>query len=111
MSGYNHITLVGNLVKDPVFKKVGKKSKADFVLSVERYQGQGKEPLYDYFNIVCWGKLAEIAGEFLKAGKKVLIDGRIQVTCKTVDLKRNWLTEVVVENLKFLSSPVKEVQA
>jgi single-strand DNA-binding protein len=104
MSAYNHVTLVGNLAKDPETKKVGKKSKTDFTIAVERYMGKDKEAEIDYFNIVTWGKLAEVASEFLQKGKKVLIDGRIQVrTYKGNDDERKWITEVVAENMKFLS--------
>ncbi|MDD4527004.1 MAG: single-stranded DNA-binding protein [Candidatus Margulisbacteria bacterium] len=103
MSAYNHVTLVGNLVKDPDTKKVGKKSKTDFTIAVERYAGKDKEPEVDFFNIVSWGKLAEIGGEYLKKGKKVLVDGRVQIRSYEVDKQRRWITEVIAENLKFLS--------
>ncbi|MEI7942523.1 MAG: single-stranded DNA-binding protein [Candidatus Riflemargulisbacteria bacterium] len=63
MSSYNHVTLVGNLVKDPDTKKVGKQSKTDFTLAVERYAGKDKEVEVDFFNVVSWGKLAEISGQ------------------------------------------------
>ncbi len=103
MSAYNHVTLVGNLVKDPETKKVGKRSKTDFTLAVERFAGKEKEAEVDFFNVVTWGKLAEIGGEYLKKGKKVLVDGRIQVRSYEVDKQRRWITEVIAENLKFLS--------
>jgi single-strand DNA-binding protein len=103
---YNHCTLVGTLAKDPVTKKVGRRTKTDFTIGVERYTGKDTPVEVDYFNIVTWGKLAEISGEYLKVGRKVLVDGTIQVT-RTED---GWLTEVIAENLKFLTipTPVKE---
>ncbi len=104
MSSYNHVTLVGNLVKDPEIKKVGKKSKTDFTIAVERYAGKDKEAEVDFFNVVSWGKLAEISGEYLQKGKKVLVDGRIQVRSYEVDKQRRWITEVIAENLKFLTA-------
>lgn len=105
MSSYNHVTLVGSLVKNPETKKVGKQTKTDFTLAVERCMGTKQEAEIDYFNIVTWGKLAEISGEFLKQGKKVLVDGRIQVRSYEVkdDPKRRWITEVIAENLKFIN--------
>ena len=109
MSSYNHVTLVGNLVKDPDIKKVGKQSKTDFTLAVERYAGKDKEVEVDFFNVVSWGKLAEISGEYLKKGRKVLVDGRIQVRSYEVDKQRRWITEVIAENLKFLTA--KQPQA
>jgi single-strand DNA-binding protein len=104
VSAYNHVTLIGNLVKDPEMKKVGKNSKTDFTIAVDRYVGKDKEAEVDFFNIVSWGKLAEISGEYLKKGKKILVDGRIQVRSYEVDKQRKWITEVIAENLKFLTA-------
>lgn len=102
---YNHVTIIGKLAKDPVTKMIGKKAKTDFVLAVERYAGKDKDAEIDFFNIVTWGKLAEISGEFLKKDKKVLVDGRIQVRHSNEEGQR-WITEVIAENLKFISKPV-----
>ena len=71
---------------------------------MERYAGKDKEPEVDFFNIITWGKLAEVAKEFLQKGRKVLIDGRIQVRSYEGNSgERKWITEVVAENMKFLS--------
>ena len=104
MSAYNHVTLVGNLVKNPEVKKVGKQSKTDFVLAVQRYLGKDKEEAVDYFNVVSWGKLAEVCGSHLQKGIKVLVDGRIQIRTYKKDDERKWITEVVAENMKFLQN-------
>jgi len=103
MTAYNHVTLVGNLSKDPETKNIGKKAKTDFTIAVERYVGKDKEAEVDFFNIVTWGKLAEVCNEFLHKGKKVLIDGRIQIRTMNTEGERKWITEVVAENIKFLS--------
>jgi len=103
MSGYNHVTLVGNLVKNPETEKVGKKTKTTFTIGVERYAWKDNEPEVDYFNIVTHGKLADISGEYLKIGKKVLVDGMIQKRSSVVDGCRSWITEIICDNLKFLT--------
>ena len=109
-TGYNHVTLVGNLVRNPEVTKVGKKSKTTFTLAVERYAGKDNEPEVDFFNIVTKGKLADICGEYLKSGKKVLVDGRIQVrSFECEDKQRRWITEVIAENIKFLTNKQPEV--
>lgn len=105
------ITLVGNLEKDPEIKKVGDQSKAVFTLAVERYLGKDKEPAVDFFNVVSWGKLAEVCGSFLNKGKKVIVDGRIQVRTYMKDKERHWITEIVAENLRFLSTPPATAEA
>ncbi len=103
MSTYNHVTLVGNLTKDPEQTYIGKKCKSSFSVAVERYYGKDKESEVDYFNIIAWGKLAEVASEYLVKGKKVLVDGKVQVRRYDDNGERKWITEVVAENLKFLS--------
>ena len=99
---YNHVTLIGNLTKDPETKKVGNKSKTDFTVAVERYCKPGEKPEIDHFNIVAWGNLADICHEFLRANSKVLVDGRIQIRTMNTDGERKWITEVIAENIKFL---------
>ncbi len=108
MSAYNRVTLVGNLVRDPEVKKVGKQSKTNFTIAVDRFVGKDKDPETDYFTIVSWGKLAEVCGDYLAKGKKVLVDGRIQIRAYVQENEKKWVTEIVAENLKFLSSADKE---
>jgi len=102
MSAYNHVTLVGNLVKDPETKKVGKKTKTDFIIAVDRYNKEN--PGIDYFNIVTWGKLADVCFEYLEKGKKVLVDGRLGIRQATKNWKSVWLTEITCDNIKFLTN-------
>ena len=109
VSSYNRITLVGNLVRDPEIKKLKSQTKADFTLAVERYMGKDNKPVTDFFTIVTWGKLAEVCGSYLSKGKKVLVDGHIQIRTYMKDKERQWITEIVAENLKFLSAKTEEV--
>jgi len=92
MAGYNHVTLVGNLVKDPEVNET------EETITVERYAGKEKEPEVDFFNIVSRGKLAEICLTHLKKGKKVLVDGRVQVRSYEVEKQRCWITEIDYRN-------------
>ena len=108
-SAYNQVTLVGTLKDDPETKKVGRQTKTAFTIGCARYAGPNKPYEVAYFHIVLWGKLAEIAGEFLNKEKKILVYGRLQVRSyeDKEDKSRRWITEVIGENLKFLSNPVK----
>jgi single-strand DNA-binding protein len=60
----------------------------------------------EWHNIVAWKKLAEICGEWLKKGKKVYIEGRIQT--RSYDDKntgtKKYVTEIVAENVIMLDS-------
>ena len=97
---YNHITLVGNLTKNPETKTVGKKQQTKFTIAVERWTATTKNE-FDYFNIVTSGKLAEVCNDYLKKGKKLLVDGRVQVRKESTG---NWVTEIIADNVKFLTS-------
>ena len=111
MSAYNHVTLVGTLAQDPVTTKKSKSVTCKMTIGCERYAGKNKPVEVDYFNITTTGKLAEIASEYLKKDKKILVDGTIQVTMKEDNAgKRTWITEVIAENIKFLrtSTEIKE---
>ena len=60
----------------------------------------------EWHNIVAWRKLAEICGEWLKKGKKVYIEGRLQTRSyddKNTGTKR-YMTEIVADNLIMLDS-------
>ena len=92
------------MVRDPEVKKLKNQTKADFTLAVERYMGKDNKPVTDFFNVVSWGKLAEVCGSYLSKGKKVLVDGHIQIRTYMKDKERQWITEIVAENLKFLSA-------
>lgn len=107
MSNYNHVTLVGVVDEEITTKQIGKQFKTSMALAVERFAGKDQEPVIDKFNIISWGKLAEVCADYLKKGKKVLVDGRIQIRSFKEDGEQKWITEVVAENLKFLSTPVK----
>lgn len=102
MAGYNRITLVGNLVRDPEVMTWNDQPNTNFTLAVERYMGKDNKPVTDFFNVVSWGKLAEVCGSDLSKGKKVLVDGHIQIRSYMKNEKRQWIVEVVAENLKFI---------
>lgn len=106
MAGYNHVTLVGRLTKDPDVKTVGdNRLRTSFTLSVNRpYKDSNGKGVYDFFNIVSWGKMAEIGKEYLKKGENVLVDGRIQTRTYEQDNQKKWFTEIVADAFSFLSS-------
>ncbi len=99
--------LIGNLTRDPELRKTPSgQSVCSFSLATNRVYvdaaGQKKENA-DYHNIVAWGKLAEICGQYLNKGKKVYIDGRIQTReWEGTDGQKRYRTEVVAENMIML---------
>lgn len=65
-------------------------------------QGEKQEQA-DFHNIVAWGKLAEICGQYLNKGKKVFIEGRLQTRdWEGQDGVRRYRTEIVANNMIML---------
>ena len=83
MSGsMNKSILIGNLGKDPVLKMTTEgKPVARFSLATteswKNSKGE-KQSKTEWHNIVVWGKQAEVAEKFLRKGKQVKVEGRIQ---------------------------------
>jgi len=106
----NKVILLGNLGKDPEVKYTPSGAPvAKLTLATnERYKDKGGEwqDRTEWHNIVLWQRLAEIAGEYLKKGSKVYIEGRLQTRSwddKQTNQKR-YMTEIVASDLVLLGS-------
>src|ERR1700752_4086651 len=104
----NKVILIGNLGKDPEVKYTPQGTAvAKITLATnESYKdkaGQWQERT-EWHNVVLWQRMAEIAGEYLKKGSKVYIEGRLQTRSwddKQTNQKR-YMTEVVASDLILL---------
>jgi single-strand DNA-binding protein len=104
----NKVILIGNLGKDPEVKYTpqGTAVAKLTVATNERYkdkEGQWQDRT-EWHNVVLWQRLAEIAGEYLKKGSKVYIEGKLQTRSwedKQTNQKR-YMTEVVGNDLVLL---------
>jgi single-strand DNA-binding protein len=104
----NKVILIGNLGKDPEVKYTpsGTPVAKLTVATNERYkdkEGQWQDRT-EWHNVVLWQRLAEIAGEYLKKGGKVYIEGRLQTRSwedKQTNQKK-YMTEVVASDLVLL---------
>jgi single-strand DNA-binding protein len=105
----NKVILVGNLGKDPEVKftpqgtAVAKITVATSNSYKDKQSGEWKETT-EWHNVVLWQRTAEIAGEYLKKGSKVYIEGRLQTRSwddKTSGQKK-YMTEVVANELVLL---------
>ena len=108
MKSVNKVILVGNLGKDPEVKYTPSGSAvAKFSIATSyRYKDKNEQwqEQTEWHNIVAWARLAEIAGEYLKKGSKVYVEGRLQTRSwddKNTNQKR-YMTEVVVNDLVLL---------
>jgi single-strand DNA-binding protein len=76
----NTVTVVGRVGRDASedFKVFDSgKTKARFSVAVNRWDSKTKSEIADWFNIEVWDKQAEFAGEYVKKGRLVAIDGSI----------------------------------
>lgn len=103
----NKVMLIGNLTRDPELKKTTSgQSVCTFSIATNRVYTDAsgvKKDQPEYHNIVAWGKLGEICGQYLTKGKKVYIDGRIQTRdWEGQDGQKRYRTEIVTENMIML---------
>lgn len=74
----NSVVVVGRAGQDPEVKYFESgKVKTSFSLAVNRWDPKTKSEVADWFNIDVWDKQAEFAGEYVKKGRLVVVDGRI----------------------------------
>lgn len=108
--GINKAILIGNLGADPEIRHTaGGNAVTNLSLATtetwrDRQSGEQQEKT-EWHRVVMFGKLAEIAGEYLRKGSKVYVEGRLQ-TRKWQDRDGNdrWTTEVVANEMQMLDS-------
>ena len=106
----NKVILVGRLAQDPEVRYTESgKAVASFNLAVNRIVGKGQHPEADFIPIVAWEKLAEIIGNSLLKGQRVLIEGRLQIrSYEANDGQKRRVSEVVAKNMEFLERKKQE---
>lgn len=107
MSGVNKAILIGHLGKDPDVRKTPNgTSVATFSLATsERYTDRNgeRQDKTEWHNVVLWGKLADLAGQYLAKGRNVYIEGRITTrSWDDRDGNKRYTTEIVGNTMQFL---------
>ncbi len=104
MANLNRIILVGRLAAETETRStLDGLPMCRFVLSVERPSGASGKKESDLFDIVTWGKLAEVCGSYLSKGQLVLVEGKIQNrTYETKEGAKRYATEIIARNMKML---------
>ena len=108
MASLNKVLLIGNLGKDPEVRYTASGTAvASFSLATsEKFKNkEGEwEERTEWHNVTLWGRLAEIAGEYLGKGKTVYLEGRLQTRkWQDKDGKDRYTTEIVGEKMQMLS--------
>ena len=107
MYSLNRASIIGNLTRDPELRQVASgQSVSTFGVATNRSwktpNGEKQEQV-EFHNVVAWGKLAEICGQYLVKGRKVYVEGRLQTRdWEGQDGVKRYRTEIVTENMIIL---------
>ncbi len=108
--GVNKVILVGNLGRDPEVRySPNGQAVANVTLATseswkDKTSGEKQEKT-EWHRIVFFGRLAEIAGEYLKKGSQIYIEGRLQTRkWQDKDGKDRYTTEIVANDMQMLGS-------
>jgi single-strand DNA-binding protein len=107
--GVNKVILVGNLGKDPETRYTqGGSAVTQFSIATSdswRDKATGEQQdRTEWHNVVCFARLAEIAGEYLRKGSKVYIEGSLRTSNWEQDGQKRYRTEVMARELQMLDS-------
>jgi single-strand DNA-binding protein len=119
MSNGNHVTVTGNLTRDPELRFTPSgQATASFAVAVNRRwqnrSSQEWEEATSYFDVVCWGQLAENTAQSLSKGSRVVVTGRldqrswenqegdrrskVEITADEVAPSLRWATMTITKN-------------
>ena len=110
MSSLNKVMIIGNLGKDPEVRFTGSGSAvANLAIATsetwkDKNTGENQERT-EWHRIVLFGRVAEVAGEYLKKGSKIFVEGKLQ-TRKWTDQNQveKYTTEIVGSEMRMLDS-------
>ena len=102
----NKVILVGRLTKDPEIRTTpGGQSVATLSLATNSFwtdKSGAKQDKTEFHTIILWGKLSEIAGQYLVKGQECYVEGRLQTRAYTAkDGSERRVTEVVGETMQM----------
>ena len=107
--GINKVMLIGNLGRDPETRyaqngsAVTRFSIATSESWKDRTSGEQHERT-EWHNVVCFARLAEIAGEYLRKGSKVYVEGSLRTSSWEANGEKKYRTEINARELQMLDS-------
>ncbi len=104
----NKVMLIGRLGKDPELKytQSGIAVVTFSIATSSQWKDQtgNKQEKTEWHNIKAWKGLAETCGSYLKKGSKVYVDGKLETSMWETDGKKNYKTEIILDNMIMLDS-------
>jgi len=109
MASVNKVILVGNLGRDPETRyTTGGDAVTNIRLAttdVWKDKNGEKQERTEWHNIVFYGRQAEIAGEYLKKGRQIYVEGRLQTRkWQDKDGQDRYTTEIIADRMQMLGS-------
>jgi single-strand DNA-binding protein len=109
MLSLNKVLLIGNLTRDPEMRYIPSGTAvAEFGLAIDReWKDKSGEKKDDtcFVDITVWGRTAEICNQYLKKGRQVYIEGRLDYSAwETKEGDKRSKLRVVADRVQFLSS-------
>lgn len=107
--GINKVILIGNLGRDPEvrYTQAGKAVANFTVATSESWRDRQTNEMQErteWHRVVCFDRLGEIAGEYLRKGSKAYIEGRLQTRSWEQDGQTRYTTEIVAREMQMLDS-------
>ncbi len=101
---YNKVFLIGRLVRDPEMRlTMSGIAVTQFTIAINRPPRKDSvEKTADFIRVVAWRRLAEVCNEYLKKGKLVSIEGRLQFSSFEKDGEKRSVSEVVADGMQML---------
>ncbi|MES3031542.1 MAG: single-stranded DNA-binding protein [Patescibacteria group bacterium] len=106
----NKALVIGNITRDPEIKALPSGIKVcTFSVATNRVwkdKNGAKQESVDYHNVVVFGRQAETAGQYLRKGSSVLVEGRMQTrSWDAQDGTKKYRTEIVADRVQFGNRP------
>ena len=104
----NKVILVGNLGRDPEVRSTPSgQPVATFSIATNRKwrdRDGNRQEQTEWHNIVCWGRQAEVAGQYLTKGRQIFVEGRLQTRSweDKQSGEKKYRTEVICDNFQML---------
>ena len=103
----NKVLLIGRLTQDPEARTTPSGQNVTTIkMATNRVwtdQSQGRKEATEFHTVIAWGRLGDIASNYLKKGALVMIEGRLQTRSwtGTKDNAKHYTTEIIAENLQM----------
>jgi len=111
---YNKVFLIGRLTKDPEVRYTPSGiAVAHFTLAINRpvKKNAAGQTEADFLRVVAWRRLAEICGEYLKKGRLVSIEGRLQLNSFMQEGVQRVSADIVADNMQMLERKDEKKEA